>query len=111
MDADILGAFYAECADAGITVPGRPIVQHRTAVEHRCDHRCGRHRFRPLGATTIRHMHVILSGALTLSSPQTLTVSLGCADGSTYPRPGTLTQRYNRLVERLGIENRAGELT
>ncbi|MGH3816637.1 MAG: tyrosine-type recombinase/integrase, partial [Pseudonocardiaceae bacterium] len=31
--------------------------------EHCCDRRCAPHRCRPLGATTIRHMHFILSGA------------------------------------------------
>jgi hypothetical protein len=40
----------------------RPFIQHRTAVEHRCDHRGGQHRCRPLGATTIRRVHFILSG-------------------------------------------------
>jgi integrase len=63
LDADILDSFYAELRRCRDHCSGRPFVQHRTAVEHRCDHRCGPHRCRPLGATTIRHMHFILSGA------------------------------------------------
>ena len=63
MDADTLDAFYAELRRCREHCSGRPFVQHRTAVEHRCDHRCGQHHCRPLGATTIRHMHFILSGA------------------------------------------------
>ena len=63
LDADILDSFYAELRRCRDHCSGRPFVQHRTAVEHRCDRRCGPHRCRPLGATTIRHMHFILSGA------------------------------------------------
>ncbi|MGB9137580.1 MAG: tyrosine-type recombinase/integrase [Pseudonocardiaceae bacterium] len=63
LDADILDSFYAELRRCRDHCSGRPFVQHRTAVAHRCDRRCGQHRCRPLGATTIRHMHFILSGA------------------------------------------------
>lgn len=63
LDADILDSFYAELRRCRDHCAGRSFVQHRTVVEHRCDHRCGEHRCRPLGATTIRHMHFILSGA------------------------------------------------
>jgi integrase len=63
LDADTLDAFYAELRRCRHHCSGRPFVQHRTAVEHRCDDRCAAHRCRPLGATTIRHMHFILSGA------------------------------------------------
>jgi integrase len=63
LDADILDSFYAELRRCRDHCSGRPFVQHRTTVEHRCDRRCGQHRCRPLGATTIRHMHFILSGA------------------------------------------------
>ncbi|HEX2262697.1 MAG TPA: tyrosine-type recombinase/integrase [Pseudonocardiaceae bacterium] len=63
LDADTLDAFYAELRRCRDHCSGRPFVQHRTAVEHCCDQRCGQHRCQPLGATTIRHMHFILSGA------------------------------------------------
>jgi integrase len=63
LDADTLDAFYAELRRCRDHCAGRPFIQHRTAAPHRCDHRCCPHRCRPLGATTIRHMHFILSGA------------------------------------------------
>ncbi len=63
LDADVLDAFYAELRRCRNHCSGRPFIQHRTTVEHDCDERCAPHRCRPLGATTIRHMHFILSGA------------------------------------------------
>ncbi len=63
LDADTLDAFYAELRRCRDHCSGRPFTEHRTAVEHGCDDRCAPHRCRPLGATTIRHMHFILSGA------------------------------------------------
>lgn len=63
LDADTLDVFYAELRRCRHHCSGRPFIQHRTTVEHRCDDRCAPHRCRPLGATTIRHMHFILSGA------------------------------------------------
>ncbi|MGQ0776442.1 MAG: tyrosine-type recombinase/integrase [Pseudonocardiales bacterium] len=63
LDADMLDSFYAELRRCRDHCTGRTFVQHRTEGQHRCDHRCGPHRCRPLGATTIRHMHFILSGA------------------------------------------------
>jgi integrase len=63
LDADMLDAFYAELRRCRDHCSGRPYIQHRTSVEHDCDARCAPHRCRPLGPTTIRHMHFILSGA------------------------------------------------
>lgn len=63
LDADTLDSFYAELRRCRDHCSGRPYVQHRTEGPHQCDNRCGPHRCRPLGATTIRHMHFILSGA------------------------------------------------
>ncbi|HEX2300096.1 MAG TPA: integrase, partial [Pseudonocardiaceae bacterium] len=63
LDADTLDSFYAELRRCRDHCSGRPYVQHRVEGAHQCDHRCGPHRCRPLGATTIRHMHFILSGA------------------------------------------------
>lgn len=63
LDADMLDSFYAECRRCSIHCDKRPFVQHRTNRAHQCDHRCGPHKCKPLGATTVRHMHFILSGA------------------------------------------------
>jgi integrase len=64
LDAEILDSFYAElrrCRDH--CLGGRGEVHCRTSGEHRCDERCRPHVCRPLGATTVRHMHFIISGA------------------------------------------------
>ncbi|MGH3320403.1 MAG: tyrosine-type recombinase/integrase [Streptosporangiaceae bacterium] len=63
LDADILDSFYAELRRCRRHCSGRPYVEHRTQRQHECDDRCTPHRCRPLGATTIRHMHFLLSGA------------------------------------------------
>lgn len=63
LDADMLDSFYAECRRCSEHCDGRRYIQHRTAREHECDQRCGPHKCQPLSATTIRHMHFILSGA------------------------------------------------
>lgn len=63
LDADILESFYAECRRCQDHCNGKRRIDHRTSREHECDHRCGPHECKPLGATTIRHMHFILSGA------------------------------------------------
>ncbi|HSL09033.1 MAG TPA: tyrosine-type recombinase/integrase [Pseudonocardiaceae bacterium] len=64
LDAEILDSFYAELRRCRDHCSGRRAeVQHRTSSEHRCDDRCRPHACRPLGATTVRHMHFILSGA------------------------------------------------
>ena len=41
----------------------RGLVDHRTSRPHDCDDRCGPHQCNPLTATTVRHIHFILSGA------------------------------------------------
>ncbi|MBC3191674.1 site-specific integrase [Pseudonocardia sp. C8] len=64
--ASIFDAFYAElrrCRDH-CDRRDKTRIDHRTAREHRCDHRCGVHVCRPLSKSTIRQVHVILSGAL-----------------------------------------------
>jgi integrase len=56
--ADVLDSFYAElrrCRDHHCS--GRRVFQHRTSQAHKCDERCRGHRCRPLGPTTVRHMH------------------------------------------------------
>lgn len=63
LDADILDSFYAELRRCRAHCSGKRTIQHRTEGRHECDDRCGPHQCRPLGATTVRHMHFILSGA------------------------------------------------
>ncbi|MGI8528508.1 MAG: hypothetical protein ACR2KO_03430, partial [Geodermatophilaceae bacterium] len=64
LDADILDSLYAELRRCRLHCDGgRRRIDHRTEVDHVCDERCRPHECRPLGATTIRHMHFILSGA------------------------------------------------
>jgi integrase/DNA-binding transcriptional regulator YhcF (GntR family) len=60
---DVLDSFYSELRRCRHHCDGRRFVQHRTTVAHECDDRCGQHRCQPLGPTTVRHMHFILSGA------------------------------------------------
>lgn len=63
LDAEILDSFYAELRRCRDHCTGRPKLQHRTRASHQCDERCRKHACRPLGGTTVRHMHFILSGA------------------------------------------------
>jgi len=63
LDAETLDSFYAELRRCRDHCSGRDHVDHRTSQPHDCDHRCGPHRCKPLTATTVRHIHFILSGA------------------------------------------------
>ncbi len=63
LDADVLDSFYAELRRCRHHCSGSRSIQHRVKDPHECDDRCGPHRCRPLGASTVRHMHFILSGA------------------------------------------------
>jgi integrase len=63
VDADILDSFYAELRRCRRHCTGRHQTDHRTPRLHDCDQRCHPHACRPLGRTTVRHMHFILSGA------------------------------------------------
>jgi hypothetical protein len=63
LDPDVLDSFYSELRRCRHHCDGRRFVQHRTTVAHECDDRCGQHRCQPLGPTTVRHMHFVLSGA------------------------------------------------
>jgi len=63
LDADILDSFYAELRRCRDHCSGRRRMQHRTDRPHECDARCGPHACRPLAASTVRHVHFILSGA------------------------------------------------
>ena len=63
LDADVLDSFYAELRRCRHHCTGPRTTQHRVMGPHECDDRCGPHTCRPLGASTVRHMHFILSGA------------------------------------------------
>ncbi len=63
LDAEMLDSFYAELRRCRDHCTGRAKLQHRTSALHECDDRCRKHVCRPLGATTVQHMHFILSGA------------------------------------------------
>jgi len=62
--AAVFDSFYAELRRCRAHCDRRPYVDHRTSHLHECDHRCGPHACRPLSKSTIRQIHVILSGAL-----------------------------------------------
>jgi len=64
LDPEMLDALYAElrrCRKHCKT--SRSHVDHRTDHQHQCDQRCRPHRCEPLSASTVRHVHFILSGA------------------------------------------------
>jgi len=63
IDADGLDSFYAELRRCRKHCSGSRSTDHRTVGPHECDDRCRPHACRPLGPTTVRHMHFILSGA------------------------------------------------
>ncbi|MBA2323160.1 MAG: tyrosine-type recombinase/integrase [Pseudonocardiales bacterium] len=63
LDADILDSFYAALRRCRLHCSGRTGIDHRTMAKHECDDRCRPHQCRPLDASTVRHMHFILSGA------------------------------------------------
>ncbi|ONI67060.1 site-specific integrase [Kribbella sp. ALI-6-A] len=63
VDADVLDSYYAELRRCRRHCDRRPFIEHRTKTAHECDHRCRPHECRPLGASTIRQIHFILSGA------------------------------------------------
>jgi integrase len=64
LDADVFDAFYAELRRCRDHCTEKRYVEHRTRVAHECDSRCRPHVCRSLGASTIRQIHFILSGAL-----------------------------------------------
>ncbi|WP_051233529.1 hypothetical protein [Pseudonocardia asaccharolytica] len=63
LDAETLDSFYAELRRCRARCTGRVSVEHRASGPHECTEKCRRHVCRPLAATTIRHIHFILSGA------------------------------------------------
>ncbi|GAY08718.1 integrase [Pseudonocardia sp. N23] len=63
LDADTLDSFYADLRRCRKHCDGRPLIDHRVDRDHECDDRCRPHTCSPLEASTVRHMHFILSGA------------------------------------------------
>jgi len=63
-DARVFDSFYAELRRCRDHCGRKRYVDHRTPVPHDCDERCRMHQCRALGASTIRQVHFILSGAL-----------------------------------------------
>lgn len=63
VDAHVLDSYYAELRRCRRHCDRRPFTEHRTKTIHECDTRCRPHECRPLGASTIRQIHFILSGA------------------------------------------------
>lgn len=64
LDADLFDSFDVELRRCREHCTGDRFVEHRTPVAHECDGRCRPHACRPLGASTIRQVHVIFSGTL-----------------------------------------------
>ncbi|MBE1467587.1 GntR family transcriptional regulator [Kibdelosporangium phytohabitans] len=64
VDAEKLEKFYAELRRCRYHCRGRTI-RHRSTGEHECDTRCKTrsHTCKPLGRSTVRQMHFLLSGA------------------------------------------------
>jgi integrase len=61
---ETLDSFYAELRRCRTHCTSkRRTIDHRVKGDHECDERCRPHECRPLAATTIRHIHFILSGA------------------------------------------------
>jgi integrase/DNA-binding GntR family transcriptional regulator len=65
LDADMLDSLYAELRRCPVHCSGkaRGELDHRTKRPHNCDDRCRHHKCKPLGASSIRQIHFILSGA------------------------------------------------
>jgi integrase len=64
LQASVFDSFYAELRRCRDHCDRRPYIDHRTPQPHDCDGRCRPHECKPLGASTIRQIHFILSGAL-----------------------------------------------
>lgn len=64
MDGEVLDTFYAQLRRCRKRCSrGRKQVDHRTTADHDCNDRCRAHVCKPLGASYLRQMHVLLNGA------------------------------------------------
>ncbi len=64
LDGETLDSFYQILRTCRVRCGGRKFIEHRTAKEHECDHRCHPHECDPLSTSAIRQIHWCLSGAL-----------------------------------------------
>jgi integrase len=60
---EILDSFYKQLRACRGRCRGHKYVEHRTAQDHECDHRCKPHTCTPLADSTLRKIHAILTGA------------------------------------------------
>lgn len=68
VSARTLENFYAEIRRCRARCNGKPFVEHRKDDEHDCKKaKCGPHECKPLGASTVRQIHSIISGTLSLA--------------------------------------------
>lgn len=63
VDADLLEWFYEDCARCRTHCRTHNQIDHYTDGDHTCSDRCVKHECQGLAATTIRHMHFLISGA------------------------------------------------
>jgi integrase len=105
VDADALDSLYAELRRCRNHCTDRRGVDHRTPREHVCDERCRPHECKPLSATTIRHIHFVLSGAYAKGvrwrwvSVNPVTLASPPAARKPEPRPSTAEQAARLLNE------------
>jgi integrase len=65
----LIEKFYAELRRCRRRCDGKPFVEHRKGCRSdsdpgfQCDGRCKQHACKPLGGSTLRHIHVVLNGA------------------------------------------------
>jgi integrase len=68
MNARVLESFYAEIRRCRGRCNGKPFIEHHAKGEHDCvTAKCRPHTCRPLGASTVRQIHSIISGTLSLA--------------------------------------------
>jgi integrase len=68
IDGEVLDTFYGMLRTCRARCRSKAgVVDHRTARKHECDQRCLPHECRPMGASTVRQIHHILSGALSMA--------------------------------------------
>lgn len=68
MNARTLESFYAEIRRCRVRCNGRPFIEHRAEGDHDCEKAgCAPHVCKPLGASTVRQIHSIISGTLSLA--------------------------------------------
>lgn len=65
INARTLESFYTELRRCRTRCDGKPFIVHKSEDPHDCEkEKCGPHKCKPFGSSTIRQIHAILSGAL-----------------------------------------------